>query len=101
MKNKIKDHLLAAHNALTRLQRQLVERDFCWGIKIKQKRMMRHSQKGITEDQFYTEACDNQLFRNMVLNYLSLWVYKPLTVLVLVTVIQRYVRVSLEATREH
>lgn len=99
MKNKIKDHLLAAHNALTRLQRQLVERDFFWGIKIKQKGMLRHSQKGITGDQFYTEACDDQLFRNMALNYLSPWVYKALTGLALVAAIQRYVRVSLEATR--
>lgn len=57
MKNKIKYHLLAAHNALTKLQRQLVERDFCWGIKLKQKGMIRHSQKDITEDQFYIEVC--------------------------------------------
>lgn len=62
---------------------------------------MKHSQKGITEDQFYTEACDNQLFKNMALNYLSPWIYKPLTGLALVTVIQGYVRVSLETTRRH
>lgn len=66
MKNKIKDHLPAARNSLTRLRRQLAERNFCWGIKTKEKGMMRHSQKGITEDQLYTEVCDNQLFRDIL-----------------------------------
>lgn len=70
MKNKIKDHLLAARGALTGLQRQQVEGDGCWGMKQNEKGWW-GSQKGIAEDQLYTKACANQLFRKKELDHLS------------------------------
>lgn len=67
MKNKIKDHLLAARGALTGLRRQQVEGDGCWGMKQNEK----GCQKGIAEDRLYTKACANQLFRKKELDHLS------------------------------
>lgn len=79
MENKIKDHLLAAHSALIGLQRQEVERYFCWGTKMEHKGTAGHSQKGIAEDRVYIKASDNQLFRELGLNYPSLRVCELLT----------------------